>query len=360
MMRKLLKITGYIFYIVTVVFLLCEAILRLWTPFHFIQGDKNIIVPRNRKMIFTNTTVPALDKKIYHSKNSLGFRGPEPHTNLRDVASVIAVGGSTTECFYLSDSLCWTNLLSEKLSAGNNKIWINNAGYQGHSTYGNFILINDYIKYLKPKYILLLEGMNEVNRTDIRVDESVAADSKKTSSWGWVKRHSRVITTMLNIQRNIFADKLGVTDSHYDLTKTERLELSAQYIDSARNMQRPLVRAYTMRLNEIIDTCIANNIQPVLITQPILFGEGRDCITGTDLSTIKINDEYNSMLLWVLIELYNDATRQAALQKRLKLIDLAREMPKCSRYFYDVCHFRNEGSREVSEILEKHLVNYLR
>jgi hypothetical protein len=359
-MRKFLNSIIYVLYVTIVVFVLAEVILRIWSPFSFTQGDKKVVVPRNRKMVFVNTTIPSLDKKIFHSKNSLGFRGPEPPANLKEVTSVIAIGGSTTECFYLSDSLCWTNLLAKKLSVTNRKIWINNAGYQGHSTYGNFILINDYVKYLKPKYILLMEGMNEINRTDIRIDESVAAESKKTSAWGWIKRHSRVAMTVLNIERKFMADKLGVTDTNYDLTKTETLILSDFYMDSAKKKQLPLVKAYLKRLNEIVDTCLANNIRPVLITQPILFGDARDCITGTDLSTIKINKYYNSKLISILIDLYNEPTRRIAEQKHLKLIDLAHEMPKCSRYFYDVCHFTNEGAKKVSEILAVHLANYLK
>lgn len=359
-MKTILNFTGYIIFLLVVVFLLSEIILRFWSPFQFTQGDKNLILPRNRKMNITNTTIPALDKKIVHTKNSLGFRGPEPPPNFDDYTSIIAVGGSTTECFYLSDSFCWTNLLAHQLQNRDNKVWINNAGYQGHSTYGNFILINDYIKHLKPDYILLLEGMNEVNRTDIRLDESIAADSEKTSVWGWIKRHSRVINLIINIQRKLMADKLGVTDNNYDVTKTETLLLSDQYIDSAKQKQMPLVNAYAKRLTEIIDTCVANHIEPILITQPILFGDVKDCITGTNLNVVKITEGYNSKLIWLLMELYNDETRRIAQQKRLKVIDLAHEMPKCSKYFYDICHFTNAGSEKVSEILTAQLAGYVK
>lgn len=360
MMRKLLNITGYVIFLAIAVFILSKIILRFWNPFNFRQDDKNVVLPRNRKIIFTNTSIPALDKKIVHTKNSLGFRGPEPPANLKNVTSIIAVGGSTTECFYLSDSLCWTNLLARQLKKIKNNIWINNAGYQGHSTYGNFILINDYIKFLKPDYVLLLEGMNEVNRTDIRIDESIAADSKKTSTWGWIKRNSRVVNMLLNIQRKMLADKLGVTDNNFDLSKAQRLTLTDAYIDSVKEKQVPLVEAYSKRLNEIVDTCLANHIRPMLITQPILFGDIGDCITGTDLYSVKITDGYNSKLICLLIELYNDATRQIAKRKNLLLIDLAHEMPKCSRYFYDICHFTNDGSRKVSEILSGHLAGYVK
>ena len=354
-MRKLLKISSYLFFLLITVFFLCEIILRIWNPFEFRQGDNEVILPRNRKMIFTNSTIPGIGKKIIHTKNSLGFRGPEPPKNINDVTSIIAVGGSTTECFYISDSMCWTNLLSNHLNKGSGKIWINNAGYQGHSTYGNFILINDYIRHLHPDYVLLMEGMNEVNRTDIKDDESILSSNNKTSTWGWIKRNSSVVSVIINIQRKLFADRLGVTDHYFDPAAMGSLTLPDNFIDSSIRKQQPLVDAYSKRLQRIIDTCIAANIRPILITQPVLYGQEKDCLTGTDLSTVKITKGYNGKLFWLLLELYNNKTRQIAKEKDIPLIDLATEMPKCSRYFYDVCHFTNQGSMKVADIISRHM-----
>ncbi len=139
-------------------------------------------------MIFTNDNIPVLEKKIIHTKNSLGFRGPEIPQNFNNLNSYIAVGGSATECFFLSDSNCWTNLLSKSLEKIDSSIWINNAGFQGHSTYGHFILINKYIKQLHPKHILLLIGYNEINRDDIKKDESVLKNSTKKFNLGMDKK----------------------------------------------------------------------------------------------------------------------------------------------------------------------------
>ncbi len=106
--------------------------------------------------------------------------------------------------------------------------------------------------------------------------------------------------------------------------------------------KKSLVEAFKLRLNRIIDTCLANKIDLILITQPILFGEGKDVVTGANLETYRVRDGYNGLLMWKLLETYNDATRIIAREKGLQLIDLAREMPKSSLYFYDICHFSNE------------------
>jgi lysophospholipase L1-like esterase len=76
----------------------------------------------------------------------------------------MAIGGSTTECFYLSDGKTWEDRLANKLRKDFKKVWVNNAGLEGHTTFGHLILLQDYIVKLKPKYILLLIGLNDTYR----------------------------------------------------------------------------------------------------------------------------------------------------------------------------------------------------
>lgn len=353
--KRTKRVFGYSVFLLLVVVLLLEVLFRLYDPFDFRQRDNMVVLPRNRKMIFHNEKIPGIGSIITHTKNSLGFRGPEMPERLENFTLIIAVGGSTTECFYLDDSLIWTNLLYKNLQSVNPNVWINNAGFQGHSTFGNFILINDYVKRFKPDYILLMEGINEIDRADIREDESVSTSSDNTSLWGWMKRKSHVVNAAINIQRHMMAEKLGVADKYFDPAKMDQLNLSDAYIDSSLEAQQVFVSAYSQRLSRIIDTCVANNIQPVLITQPILYGDMKDCVTGKDLTTVEVAKGVNGLLMWKLIELYNEETRKLSRDKNLTLVDLAFEMPKCSKYFYDVCHFTNEGSKRVAEILSQHL-----
>ena len=47
-------------------------------------------------------------------------------------------------------------------------------------------------------------------------------------------------------------------------------------------------------------------------------------------------------------------------EHQVLVIDLAREFPKSSRYYYDFYHYTNEGSALVAEIIYKHLYIYLK
>jgi lysophospholipase L1-like esterase len=56
-----------------------------------------------------------------------------------------------------------------------------------------------------------------------------------------------------------------------------------------------------------------------------------------------------------LLELYNEATRQVARQAGALAIDVAKEMPKDSRYFSDWVHFTNDGAVVLGDLVYRGL-----
>lgn len=69
--------------------------------------------------------------------------------------------------------------------------------------------------------------------------------------------------------------------------------------------------------------------------------------------------DVNGEVQWAILQLYNDVTRDVSQDLQAMVIDLAREMPKSWRYFYDYYHFTNEGAEKVSEILSEKLKPHL-
>jgi hypothetical protein len=67
----------------------------------------------------------------------------------------------------------------------------------------------------------------------------------------------------------------------------------------------------------------------------------------------------NGKTSWEILKLYNGVVEQVAAQNQVLLIDLANELPKTSRYFYDTLHFTNEGCQTVAEIIFQHLAPFL-
>ena len=92
------------------------------------------------------------------------------------------------------------------------------------------------------------------------------------------------------------------------------------------------------------------------MTQPLLAGDhATDDATGLDLGRIRVNPRANGRMSWKAQEIYNDITRRLGAREGVLVIDLARELPKSSRYFYDFIHFSNEGAEAVADIASREL-----
>ena len=145
-----------------------------------------------------------------------------------------------------------------------------------------------------------------------------------------------------------------------DLTKTNTKEVTENQIEEAKEEHRKKqLKSYAIRLIKLIELSRENNIEPVLITQPYLLGTGVDDRTGVDLATVDAYSSGNGKMAWEILELYNDVVRQVGQDHQVLVIDLARELPKSSRNFYDFFHYTNEGSAEIANIIYQHLNPFL-
>ena len=119
-------------------------------------------------------------------------------------------------------------------------------------------------------------------------------------------------------------------------------------------------KGYESRLNALIKISKENGIEPVFITQPSVFGDAIDNITGINLGTIEIRNKENGNIAEVILEFYNDITRAVGKKNNILVIDLAKEMPKSTQFYYDFLHYSNQGSEKVAEIINNNLQPFLR
>jgi hypothetical protein len=115
---------------------------------------------------------------------------------------------------------------------------------------------------------------------------------------------------------------------------------------------------FAARLEKLVKVCQDHGIEPVLTTQPTLYGPGIDPVTGVDLETVKIGDK-NGRIMFQVIDLYNGVTRQVAQTNGVLLIDLARELPRNSALYYDYLHYTEPGAAAVAGIIARGLKPFL-
>lgn len=335
--------------------LICEIVLRYYNPFGFRMRGNTIVLPVNQAYVIEDPNLQIydkIDKRVTHTKNSLGFRGAEPPIDFADRLTLITIGGSTTECFYLSDNQTWPALLEQRLQPNFPKLWLNNAGLDGHSSFGHLILVNDYITHLHPKVALFLVGVNDLfsddpNRFD-RMDRNPLLGS--------LANHSELAALGLNLFRHsdtASMKSLGAMPRPINLKVPEYRDVPLAEEQSLLQGQLQSVQGYEERLTRLVTITRKAGIEPVLITQPALFGEAVDDLTFARLDRvdIEIHNKMNGRVAWKLLELYNDVTRKVGHDQGITVIDLAAKMPKSSRYFYDFLHYGKEGAAKVAEIV---------
>lgn len=335
-----------------------ESFLRVYNPFPMrIKGDE-IVLPIHQKHVVINTKTDKLDRKIIHRKNSMGFRGPEPPKSFQAYTTLITVGGSTTECYYLSDGKDWPAQLQKRLRQHHKKIWINNAGLDGHSTFGHTILLRDYLVKLKPDYILFLVGANDVGRSDLgHYDKKHIR--RAHAGWGnTLVKWSEVLSLVNSLRKSFQAFQRGLSHSFPNLHQSKHQQVDQFTIATEVQQHSLLIDQYEDRLTQLMRLAIRSGIRPILATQPTLVGEGVDDLTGINLATIQIKGK-NGKAYWSVLQAYNQVTHKVGEKLKIPVIALGKQMPKSSRYFYDALHYTNEGAELLSEILAKALQNIL-
>ncbi len=346
---------------------LLEVFLRVVNPFgERIRGDQ-IVLPVHARRVIQNTNYPRVDKRIVVSTNSLGFRGPEPPRHFGEALTLVTVGGSTTECLYVSDGKTWPDLVGRELAGHFRDLWVNNAGLDGHSTFGHGLLLEQRIARLHPKVVLFLIGINDVGRDDLKAaDAAVVAGGVGGGLWaravGAAAEHSAIVSTVLNLLRYREARKLNRIHQQLQIRWARVLTPDRERARAAMAEHRErYIPGYSQRVEGLVRRCRALGIEPVLVTQPALYGNVVDPATKVFLGTLEVDADQQlyGALAWNILEAYNDVVRDVGRRRGVLVIDLARELPKDSRLFYDFVHFNNDGSAAVAAIVAGRLCPFL-
>lgn len=347
----------------TLALMALEILLRVVQPVEYrVRGNK-IALPRDKSYFFNNDKIDRLDRVIYFTRNRLGFRGEPPPRNFAQTLTILTVGGSTTECFHVSDGKAWPDLLARRFKRKFHPLWLNNAGIDGHSTFGHLVLMKDYIVQLKPTVVLFLVGINDRALPDYGPQDKKSlkkpAANFRLAVLDNLSQYSEVVNYAVNLRRYSKAHRGGLVHANIDFARLKTLEMPDDSLNSMVNYHKAqYLIPYARRLQELIDVSREHAIEPVFMTQPIIYGEVIDPVSGADLGKVDIGG-VNGKVSWEIMKLYNEVLKQVAAKNQVPLIDLATEMPKSSRYFYDTAHFTNEGCQIVAQIVEPHLGSFL-
>ncbi len=352
---------------------LIEAALRIHNPFALrIKGD-DIVLQTNYRFVIENNTPGKLEARIVHTKNAIGFRGEDPPPDLADRLSIVTVGGSTTENYYLSDDKTWTAVLGDTLRSNYPSLWINNAGLAGHSTTGHQLLLNDYIAKLEPNIVIFYIGINDLIKDGLgrgniaRLEQSVLRGANNVRPL--LDRFAEV-SELANLAANMMRRYQAAEAGAAPFTLNLKGEIATDSIaepepGEAEQVEREMEgawAAYEQRVITLIEAARAMGARPVLMTQPLLAGEGLDPDRGLrrdNLAQTLMNRTVSSLTYWHVLERYNDVLRELATETGVPVIDVAHRLPKRSDYFTDIMHYSLAGADAVGKIVARDLCPWI-
>jgi len=318
--------------------------------------------------------VKGLPGMVNYTTDQFGFRGPRPVALSKDPEGlrVIAVGGSTTECKSLDDTQTWPELVYQKLKDDVPGLEVINAGFSGENSRDHIALVSQRLVPFKPDIILFLVGINDLelqmkpDYSPLREDRRSLVEESSPSPTSMMKvlvaHYSHVCRLAIFAKRRyIAADERGnpVMDAGSEwikMMREKRRRLPVKTVDLTA-YPKP---EYEQNLRSLIGIARANGIEPVFLTQPVIWGAP----PGDWESILWVHPDprfqVSHQQLWQLMESFNDVIRRVAEQERVRVIDLARKVPKTTEVFFDDDHFTIAGAELVSRIVATELRPFLR
>jgi GDSL-like Lipase/Acylhydrolase family len=313
--------------------------------------------------------------------NSLGLRGPELPKD-QNHYKIIAVGGSTTECFVLDDSEEWPHILMEKLSDAPKRrpVWLANAGVAGHNTVHHLAVLQTLPIFDRTEMLIFLIGLNDLLAT-------VAFEGGPTQATLEQDAES-LRETMLGSAQESYSLPHYTRLRLYDVTRRALLALSLKLKRTAISVRHddlkliqkqraegtivPLpvlqvgLEEYRARVERLVQQCQALRTRCLFLTQPTLW---RDDLTPLEQSSLTDGyvGRFNAKVsrkgyvsaadLELAMNAYNRTLLDMCREKGLECFDLAAVVPKNNLVFYDDSHYTEAGARLIAERLAEYLVS---
>lgn len=321
--------------------------------------------------------LPGIEGYYEFTINEIGLRGPPVRLSEMDV-KVLCVGGSTTECLYVTDTKSWPwrlgDLLSERLDR---KVFVGNAGRSAQFSLHHLYQLQHYPLADRFDWIVALVGLNELSwlvREDLRArwdeipEKALRRNPRLDATLSYLERRSRcyaVLQGALKAREEIQRDRVAFQDPTgayvLDRRKLRKEKIEAGEVIRTRlpNFERALSE-FEQNLRALAELCRSRDQRLLFLTQPMMWSpdlpqELRDLLWGMTFD----HGAYDVSVLSEMIDAMNAVTRRVAREEGTHCVDLASELPKDTTVFYDDCHFNDSGCEKIAQRLSEYLAGQI-
>jgi lysophospholipase L1-like esterase len=312
------------------------------------------------KQEFHLTGFEGISLRPRYSTNVWGLRGDEPPADWEKSRTIIAVGGSTTECRMLDDSKTWPYLLQQKLRRSDPAVWVGNGGISGQTTRGHTIFVDHVVTKLRPDIVVMLIGANDLwaAMRDQYRQQGSRSDQPVGNLFYRAFTRSRLLQ-MLYTWKQVLIDKVEVQS----FDGTDRMRFAAftdtrPFEEELEDLE-PDIQQYQQRIERLIRLTRSLDAEPVFLTQPLLFEDtphwrSRD---GVPTWIGGVRHRISAAMHWRLLDRFNRALLATCQKEGVACFDLAAAVPHDLNYFYDSVHFNERGADLVAEKVSEFLLS---
>jgi lysophospholipase L1-like esterase len=282
------------------------------------------------------------------------------------------VGGSTTECLYVSDQQTWPWLVQEQLRERlGTKAFVGNAGKSGLVTPHHLYLLERYRHAEQFDTVVVLCGINDLGALVLgsrAFDERQrdAAEESLLPSVTEGRPYYRRFALVRHLSRlPIFPARTQarVQDPRGDWVAAERKNRQdALQRNTKREVSAKLslgCAVYGATLKKIIYLCKSRGQRIYLMTQPTIYRAD----LPDDLQRLVWNNQHGSAFtieaLETMMAAFNRTMLDVCREEGVECLDLAALIPKDTSAFYDDCHFNIAGNEKVATAVTDFLATRL-
>lgn len=303
---KLIKYIIYAIFLISVMEL-SARLVSYYTGNGFSTSNYRFISP-----FFTGTSTPI---PFFTDSSGIFANSEEILLSKNHDIRIMCIGGSTTENKRNILNLRYSDVLNDTLNTlyPNKNISVINVGISAYSSAHSLINFSLRLIEFKPDIIIVMHNVND--RTANNIGDIVYPDyANKYLSDSYLDYHHRV-----GIGAWFLKNFKSFRILKWSSKTIKKLLENTNYTYKVNN-QADGKRYFKRNMKSIISIAKANDIIPVIMTQP-----------KRDLILLKDHHDYNE----IIIEL--------ASEEKIGMVDLSSKMSNITNYFVDEYHYSIEG-----------------
>ncbi len=329
-------------------------------------------VPNLNASFDVDPSIPGLGGAVNVTTNRYGLRGDERAPEEVD-HSVLALGGSTTECLYVDDAKTWTQILQRNLEQElDRSVLVANAGRAGHRLFQHTFMLRHYPPAADFDWVVVLAGFNEAfwlfrgdwkKSRGAQLANTLIGYDPKAAPYKQLAAY-RLIAAMLRSGRNVGEGTIQDANGLWMVRLREQRQamLKKNVIQGLPADLDAALEQYRADLLDLVAATRENDQRLVLMTQPFLPRENlpEDLEALLYTGVVAKVGAYPTATIAAVVRRFNDVTRQVAREAGVACLDIADRLPPDTTTFYDDCHFNISGCAQVGALATEGMLPLLR